>query len=94
MASILEVPSHTERRCKKKRKAGTEICLRLANNVKRLRGARGYTQEVLAKICRLNKNYISNVEQASVNITLANLERLAKGLGCTEEELLRRGAIV
>ena len=78
---------------KKKRKASLEICLRLAKNVKRLRGARGFTQEGLAKVCRLNKNYISNVEQASVNITLANLEKVAKGLGCSEEELLRREAI-
>jgi transcriptional regulator with XRE-family HTH domain len=78
---------------KKKRKASLEIRCRLANNVKGLRETRGYTQEGLAKLCRLNKNYISNIEQASVNITLANLEALAKGLSCTEEELLRRQAI-
>ena len=78
---------------KKKRKASLEIQLRLAKNVKRFRETRGYTQEVLGKLCRLPKNYISNVEQASVNITLANLEALAKGLSCTEAELLERPEI-
>ncbi len=78
---------------KKKRKASVQIRCRLANNVKELRKTRGYTQEGLAKLCRLNKKYISNVEQALVNITLANLEALATGLGCTEEDLLRRQAV-
>jgi ribosome-binding protein aMBF1 (putative translation factor) len=74
----------------KNRKASLEIRWRLSSNVRSLREARGYTQEDLARLCQLNKNYVSNVEQATVNITLANLEALAKGLGCTEEELLKR----
>jgi transcriptional regulator with XRE-family HTH domain len=40
--------------------------------------------------CGFHKNYVSNVEQARVNITLANLEALAGGLECGEEELLMR----
>jgi transcriptional regulator with XRE-family HTH domain len=72
----------------KNRKASAEILRRLSANVKRFRAARGYTQEELAKVCGLRRNYVSNVEQATVNITLANLEALARGLGCTEEELL------
>lgn len=77
---------------KKKRKASLEIRCRLANNVKELRNKRGYTQEGLAKLCLLSEKYISNIEQASVNVTLASLEALAKGLGCTEADLLRRPA--
>ncbi len=72
------------------RKPTDEILLRLSNNVKRLREARGYTQEDLAKLCGFKKSYISRVEQAIVNITLANLQTLARGLGCTEGDLLRR----
>jgi hypothetical protein len=48
------------------------------------------TQEGLAKVCGLHRNYVGNVEQATVNISLANLEALATGLRCGEEELLRR----
>ena len=71
------------------RKASLEIRRRLSFNLKRLRGARGYTQQELANFSQLSKNYISNVEQGRLNVTLASLEALAKGLGCAEIELLR-----
>jgi transcriptional regulator with XRE-family HTH domain len=73
----------------KYRKPSSEVLNRLAHNVRNLRKARGYTQERLGKLCRLEKNYISNVEQSTVNITLANLEAIARGLGCAEADLLR-----
>jgi transcriptional regulator with XRE-family HTH domain len=75
---------------KRYRQASLEIRWRLATNIKRLREVRGYTQEDLARLCGLNKSYLSNVEQASMNVTLASLEAIAKGLGCTEEYLLTR----
>jgi DNA-binding XRE family transcriptional regulator len=72
------------------RKASPEIGWRLATNLRRLRKARGYTQERLGKLCGFSKTYISNVEQGTVNICLANLEALANGLDCFEGDLLRR----
>lgn len=72
------------------RKASPEIRRRLSVNLKRLRKARGYTQEELANFCQFDRNYISNVEQGRLNVTLASLETLAKGLGCEEGELLTR----
>ena len=72
------------------RNPSVEICCRLADNLRRYRYYRGYTQEGLGKVCGLHKNYVSSVEQATVNITLANLEALATGLRCGEDELLRR----
>jgi DNA-binding XRE family transcriptional regulator len=72
------------------RKASPEIRWRLSTNLRRLRKARGYTQRQLAKLCGFSTSYIGNVEQGSVNITLANLETLAKGLNCAAEDLLRR----
>ena len=76
----------------KNRKASPEILWRLAANLRRLRKARGYTQERLGKLCGFSKTYISNVEQGAVNISLANLEEITNGLDCTAEELLRRPA--
>lgn len=70
------------------RKPSREIQYRLADNLKRLRKARNYTQQELANRCRLTKSYISNVEQGTVNISLANLENLARGLRCSEVDLL------
>ena len=71
------------------RKPSLEIRCRLADNLRRFRRHRGYTQQQLAKYCGFPKNYVSNVEQAAVNITLANLEQLARGLRCGEDDLLR-----
>ena len=72
------------------RKASPEVRWRLSTNVKRLRHARGYTQQELLRLCGLSKAYISNVEQGVVNISLANLEVLAIGLRCCEADLLGR----
>jgi len=60
-------------------------------NAKKLREGRGMTQAQLAQRCGFTKTYVGNIEQMTVNITLANLEALADGLGCWEEDLLRRG---
>jgi len=70
------------------RRASPELLRRLSINLKRLRKERGYTQERLAKICGFTANYISNVEQETVNISLSNLEALTIGLGCGFDELL------
>jgi transcriptional regulator with XRE-family HTH domain len=72
------------------RKPSAEILERLSTNLRKLRMARGMTQERLAQRCGFHKNYVSNVEQGTVNITLANLEAFADGLECWEEDLLRR----
>lgn len=61
-------------------------------NLKRLRRARGYTQEQLGKLLGLDRRYISGIEQERVNITLANLERLAKGLQCSFNDLFAPAA--
>jgi hypothetical protein len=71
------------------RTASQGIRYRLADNVKRFRRARGYTQKELADLCQFTKIYISNVEQGTVNISLANLEAFATGLVCREWELLK-----
>jgi transcriptional regulator with XRE-family HTH domain len=76
----------------KNRKPSLAIRLRLSDNLKALRKARGYTQAALAQRAGFKETYIGNVEQATVNASLASLEALAQGLGCFEEDLLRRGA--
>jgi len=76
---------------KRNRQPSPEMLGRLAVNLRRLRRERGHTQERLGKLCGLAKNYISNIEQSTVNVTLANLEALAKGLNCREADLLTEG---
>lgn len=72
------------------RKASPELLWQLSTNLKRLREARGYTQRDLANLCGLTKNYVSYIECATLNISLATLEALANGLDCTADDLLRR----
>jgi transcriptional regulator with XRE-family HTH domain len=74
----------------KNRKPSLAICMRLADNLKALRKARGYTQAGLAQRTGFQETYIGNVEQATVNAPLASLEALAEELDCFEEDLLRR----
>jgi transcriptional regulator with XRE-family HTH domain len=71
------------------RKPSAEILGYLATNLKTRRAARGYTQEELARLCGFFPSYIGDLEQQTVNVTLANLEVVAKGLACMAYELLR-----
>ena len=77
-----------------RRKPSIAICQCLADQVRHRRERLGYTQEQLARACRLNEKYIARIEQALLNVTLSSLEAIAKGLRCTEAALLtpRRGA--
>lgn len=86
---IAQPATPNSRMGKQNRKASQGILWRLSTNLKRLREARGCTQRELGQRCGLNSRYISNVEQGTVNISLANLEELARGLECAEEDLLR-----
>jgi len=72
------------------RKPSAAMCQLLADNLTRLRKARVLTQAQLAAAGGLTRNYISNIEQATVNISLANLEALAIGLRCSPADLLNR----
>lgn len=73
-----------------RRRPSVEILYRLADNLRQYRHYRGYTQHELARQCGFSNSYVGEVEQGTVNITLANLEALATGLRCGEDELLRR----
>jgi transcriptional regulator with XRE-family HTH domain len=52
---------------------------RFAANVAGLRRARGWLQRELAAHCQCHTQFISNLEQGTVNATLATLEMLARG---------------
>lgn len=60
----------------------------LGRAVRRLRTAKGYSQESFADACRLHRTYMGSVERGEVNISLRNIERISKTLGLTSGELL------
>jgi transcriptional regulator with XRE-family HTH domain len=61
----------------------------LAKNMRRLRAARGLTQEALAYDSGINRTYLSAVERAERNISIDNVARIAKGLHVEPWKLLK-----
>ncbi len=57
--------------------------------MRRLRAARGLSQEALAHECGINRTYLSAVERAERNVSLDNIARIAKGLRVAAFTLLQ-----
>ena len=66
----------------------TPLRARLGRAIRRLRKASDYSQESFADRCRLHRTYMGAVERGETNISLDNLERIAKALGMTAGQLL------
>lgn len=65
-----------------------DLAGRLAQNIKQLRQARGFTQQQLANLSGLPRATCSNLESGTANPTLAVLHALAKALQIPLEELV------
>ena len=61
---------------------------RFARRVRLFRAARGWSQEVLAELCGLHRNYIGSVERAEHNVGLDNIEKIAHALGVSIRDLV------
>jgi len=61
----------------------------LARNMRRLRAARGLSQEALAFDSGVNRTYLSAVERAERNVSIDNIARIAKGLRVEPWRLLK-----
>lgn len=60
----------------------------LATNIIRLRGELGFSQEALAFEAGLHRTFIAHVERQSRNISIDNVEKIARALGVKVYELL------
>ena len=61
---------------------------RLAKNIIRLRGERGWSQDALALEAQLHRTFVAHVERQVRNISIDNIEKLANALGVEVHELL------
>jgi transcriptional regulator with XRE-family HTH domain len=59
----------------------------LGRAVRRLRADAGFSQEGFADACALHRTYIGSVERGETNISLDNIERIARTLGLTVSRL-------
>ena len=60
----------------------------VGRNVKRIRQAKGLTQEQLAELSGFSQQYISGLEQGQRNPTIVSLYELAPALGVSHMELV------
>lgn len=58
----------------------SKILRQFGDKVKKLRRAKGWSQEELAKKTGLHRTYIGSIERSERNVSLLNIERIAKAL--------------
>jgi len=62
---------------------------RFGRRVKELRLRQNISQEELAFRCHLSKNYVSDVERGTRNVSLKAIEKFAYGLGVKTADLFK-----
>ena len=68
--------------------AKKKILITFGDKVRELRKEKGLSQEELSFKADLHRTYIGMIERAEKNITLINIEKIAKALGVTLKDLL------
>ncbi|WP_076070762.1 helix-turn-helix domain-containing protein [Sphingomonas montana] len=66
-----------------------DVRTRLDRNVRRLREAKGWSQEAFAHEADIHRTYVSDIERGARNPTIMSVEKLAQPLGVTADELLK-----
>ena len=67
---------------------GVNVRQRLAQNLRRLREQKGWSQERFAFEADIHRTYVSDIERCARNPTITVVEKLARPLGVTVSELL------
>ena len=65
-----------------------DIRARLGQNVRRLREAKGWSQEDYADRAGIHRTYVSDIERGRRNPTIAVVEKLALPLGVSPGQLI------
>ena len=65
-----------------------KILKRFGQRVKSLRLEKGWTQEQLARRADLHRTYIGSIERYERNVSLLNIERIAKAFGVKARDLI------
>lgn len=63
-----------------------DIQRKFGKKIRSLRKQKSISQEKLAFKCGLHRTYISDVERGSRNVSLINIEKIAKALGVSSKE--------
>ena len=66
-----------------------DIRIRFGRAIRRIREEQEINQEEAADRCRLHRTYYSGIERGVRNVSLVNIEKVAKGLKTSLPELFR-----
>jgi len=67
-----------------------DIRIRFGRAIRRIREEQEINQEEAAERCGLHRTYYSGVERGIRNVSIVNVERIAKGLKTTMPDLFGR----
>ena len=67
--------------------------MRLGDSIREARISKSISQERLAELAALSKNYVGNIERGEYDVTVSVLHRVAYALDCRASDLLRGAAL-
>ena len=65
------------------------ITQKFGQRIKSLRNELGMSQEKFALLINMDRTYYASVESGKRNVSINNIEKIAKGLGVTLEQLFK-----
>ena len=67
-----------------------DLLVRLGDRIRKLRKARGWTQTVMAERVGIDRSFLADVERGKRNVSILNLELIAKGFKVSLSQLFSR----
>ena len=65
------------------------LAVQLGASIREARTSKAISQEQLAELASLSKNYVGNIERGEYDVTVSVLHRVAGALGCQASDLLK-----
>jgi len=66
-----------------------DIRQKLGKRIRELRDKKGLSQEKFADLCGLDRTYIAGIEKGRRNVSLINIEKIARAFGLTLNQLFK-----
>jgi transcriptional regulator with XRE-family HTH domain len=67
-----------------------DLLVRLGDRIRKLRKKRGWTQVVMAEKVGIDRSFLADVERGKRNVSILNVELMAKGLKVSLSQLFSR----
>lgn len=64
-----------------------DIKTKIGGKIRKLRHEQNLSQEQFADICKLDRTYIAGIEQGKRNVSIVNLEKIAKAFNISLSKL-------